>query len=282
MVVDRRKFYEPKEIFSELKEKVSKLREIGEKIDFITFVPDGEPTLDINLGEEIRMFKTFNIPIAVITNSSLLSLESVRKDLSQADLVSLKVDAVNNLTFKKINRPYHLLDINLIFDGIVEFSKSFKGKIITETMLVEGINDTAEELKGIASFLSNIDPHKAYISIPTRPPAEKWVKPPKEEVLNMAYQVFSENIKSVEMLITKEEGEFTIVEDLQEDLLSIVSVHPIREEEIKKMLIEKGSNFSLVDDLVKKDLIKKVEYNNETFYIRKLNWYNYLRHLQRH
>lgn len=282
MVVDRRKFYEPKEIFSELKEKVSKLREIGEKIDFITFVPDGEPTLDINLGEEIRMFKTFNIPIAVITNSSLLSLESVRKDLSQADLVSLKVDAVNDLTFKKINRPYHLLDINLIFDGIVEFSKSFKGKIITETMLVEGINDTAEELKGIASFLSNIDPHKAYISIPTRPPAEKWVKPPKEEVLNMAYQVFSENIKSVEMLITKEEGEFTIVEDLQEDLLSIVSVHPIREEEIKKMLIEKGSNFSLVDDLVKKDLIKKVEYNNETFYIRKLNWYNYLRHLQRH
>ncbi len=269
--MERKQFYELRLIFNELKEKVSKLREIGEKIDFITFVPDGEPTLDINLGEEIRMFKTFDIPIAVITNSSLLFLESVRKDLSQADLVSLKVDAVNNLTFKKINRPHHLLDINLILDGIIEFSKFFTGKILTETMLVEGINDSIEELQGIAFFISNIAPHKAYISIPTRPPAEKWVKPPKEEVLNMAYQVFSEKIKSVEMLITKEEGEFTISGDLQEDLLSIVSVHPIREEEINKMLIEKGSNFSLIDDLIKRGLIKKVEYNNENFYIRKLN-----------
>lgn len=140
MIVERRQFYEPKEIFNNLKEKISKVREMGEKIDFITFVPDGEPTLDINIGEEIRMFKTFNIPVAVITNSSLLFLESVRQDLFEADLVSLKVDTVNETTFRKINRPHHSLDLNLILDGIVEFSKFFNGSIITETMLVEGLN----------------------------------------------------------------------------------------------------------------------------------------------
>ncbi|MEF3244763.1 MAG: hypothetical protein K6343_02085 [Caldisericaceae bacterium] len=140
LIVERRQFYEPKEIFNNLKEKISKVREMGEKIDFITFVPDGEPTLDINIGEEIRMFKTFNIPVAVITNSSLLFLESVRQDLFEADLVSLKVDTVNETTFRKINRPHHSLDLNLILDGIVEFSKFFNGSIITETMLVEGLN----------------------------------------------------------------------------------------------------------------------------------------------
>jgi len=271
LTIERRQFYEPKEIFKEAKEKIIRLKEIGEKVDFITFVPDGEPTLGINLGEEIRMLKSFSIPVAVITNSSLLFLESVRQDLYEADLVSLKVDTVSELTFKKINRPNHFLNLDSIFDGIVEFSKVFKGKLITETMLVKGINDSGEELKDIASFIAKINPSKSYISIPTRPPAESWVIPPEEEVLNMAYQIFREKIKNVNMLITPEEGEFTITDDLQEDLLSIVSVHPIREEEIHKLLSEKRSDFSLVNELIKEGKIKKVKYNNKIFYIRKLN-----------
>lgn len=271
LTIERRQFYEPKEIFKEAKEKIIRLKEIGEKVDFITFVPDGEPTLDINLGEEIRMLKSFSIPVAVITNSSLLFLESVRQDLYEADLVSLKVDTVSELTFKKINRPNHFLNLDSIFDGIVEFSKVFKGKLITETMLVKGINDSGEELKDIASFIAKINPSKSYISIPTRPPAESWVIFPEEEVLNMAYQIFREKIKNVNMLITPEEGEFTITDDLQEDLLSIVSVHPIREEEIHKLLSEKRSDFSLVSSLIKEGKIKKVKYNNKIFYIRKLS-----------
>jgi len=271
LTIERRQFYEPKEIFKEAKEKIIRLKEIGEKVDFITFVPDGEPTLDINLGEEIRMLKSFSIPVAVITNSSLLFLESVRQDLYEADLVSLKVDAVNELTFKKINRPNHFLNLDSIFDGIVEFTKVFKGKLITETMLVKGINDSGEELKDIASFIAKINPSKSYISIPTRPPAESWVIFPEEEVLNMAYQIFREKIKNVNMLITPEEGEFTITDGLQEDLLSIVSVHPIREEEIHKLLSEKRSDFSLVSSLIKEGKIKKVKYNNKIFYIRKLS-----------
>lgn len=234
-------------------------------------MPDGEPTLDINLGEEIRMLKSFSIPVAVITNSSLLFLESVRQDLYETDLVSLKVDTVSELTFKKINRPNHFLSLDSIFDGIVEFSKVFKGKLITETMLVKGINDSEEELKDIASFIAKINPSKSYISIPTRPPAESRAKPPEEEVLNMAYQIFREKVKNVNMLITPEEGEFTIIDDLQEDLLSIVSVHPIREEEIHKLLSEKRSDFSLVSNLIEEGKIKKVKYNNKIFYIRKLS-----------
>ena len=270
LTIERRQFYEPEKIFKEVEEKNLKLKKIDEKVDFITFVPDGEPTLDINLGEEIRMLKSLGTPIAVITNSSLLFLESVLQDLHEADLVSLKVDTVSELTFRKINRPNHFLKIDSILDGIVEFAKVFKGKLITETMLVKGINDSEEELKGTASFIANINPHKSYISIPTRPPAKSWAIPPEEEVLNMAYQIFSEKIKNVNMLITPEEGEFTITGDLQEDLLSIVSVHPMGEDAVRDLLDKKGQEYALVENLIKEGKIKKVEYNNKIFYIRKL------------
>lgn len=270
LTIERRQFYEPEKIFKEVEEKNLKLKKIDEKVDFITFVPDGEPTLDINLGEEIRMLKSLGTPIAVITNSSLLFLESVLQDLHEADLVSLKVDTVSELTFRKINRPNHFLKIDSILDGIVEFTKVFKGELITETMLVKGINDSEEELKGTASFIANINPHKSYISIPTRPPAKSWAIPPEEEVLNMAYQIFSEKIKNVNMLITPEEGEFTITGDLQEDLLSIVSVHPMGEDAVRDLLDKKGQEYALVENLIKEGKIKKVEYNNKIFYIRKL------------
>lgn len=270
LTIERRQFYEPEKIFKEVEEKHLKLKKIDEKVDFITFVPDGEPTLDINLGEEIRMLKSLGTPIAVITNSSLLFLESVLQDLHEADLVSLKVDTVSELTFRKINRPNHFLKIDSILDGIVEFTKVFKGKLITETMLVKGINDSEEELKGTASFIANINPHKSYIPIPTRPPAKSWAIPPEEEVLNMAYQIFSEKIKNVNMLITPEEGEFTITGDLQEDLLSIVSVHPMGEDAVRDLLDKKGQEYALVENLIKEGKIKKVEYNNKIFYIRKL------------
>jgi len=101
LIIERRQFYDPQNIFDEVKEKVIRLKETQEKVDFITFVPDGEPTLDVNLSKEIRMLKFLGIPIALITNSSLLFLESVRQDLCEADLVSLKIDAVSELTFKK-------------------------------------------------------------------------------------------------------------------------------------------------------------------------------------
>jgi len=146
------------------------------------------------------MLKFLGIPIALITNSSLLFLESVRQDLCEADLVSLKIDAVSELTFKKVNRPYCSLKLNSILNGIVEFSKEFAGKIITETMLIKEINDSEEDIRGVASFLEGINPSEAYISIPIRPPAESRAVSPNEEVLNMAYQIFSQRIKTVKML----------------------------------------------------------------------------------
>ncbi|HEX9725267.1 MAG TPA: radical SAM protein [Vicinamibacteria bacterium] len=101
---------------------VQKLRERGERIDFLTFVPDGEPTLDADLGEEMDGLRALDIPIAVISNGSLVWREDVRAALGKADWVSLKVDAADESTWRKVNRPYASLGMSTILEGMIQFA----------------------------------------------------------------------------------------------------------------------------------------------------------------
>jgi wyosine [tRNA(Phe)-imidazoG37] synthetase (radical SAM superfamily) len=94
------------DITKEVKKKIKELNNSGEKIDYLTFVSDGEPTLDINMGKEINVLKPLGFKIAVITNASLIWQEDVRRDLLNADWVSLKIDAVTDEVWHRINRPF--------------------------------------------------------------------------------------------------------------------------------------------------------------------------------
>ena len=230
--VERRAFYDPERIIRNVTRKVEDAKVRGEKIDYLTFVPDGEPTLDSNLGVEMGLLKEIRIPIAILTNASLLWRADVREDLLKADLVSVKVDAVEEDLWRKINRPHKSLKIDEISEGIIEFSKEFKGELITETMLIDGL-DYTDELEKIAEFISELRPYKAYIAVPTRPPAERWVKPAEERVVNRAFQVFSKKLgnDAVEYLIGYEGNAFAFTGNVEEDLLSVTSVHPMREGE---------------------------------------------------
>ena len=121
MQIEREEFYHPKEISREVEQKVKEATRKGESIDYLTFVPDGEPTLDLNLGKEIELLKPLGMKIAVITNSSLMWREDVRDDLCQADWVSVKVDAVTPDVWRKIDRPYGTLRLENILQGISDF-----------------------------------------------------------------------------------------------------------------------------------------------------------------
>ena len=98
MRIERQAYYQPQQLFQEVCQKIEQLRNDGRSIDYLTFVPDGEPTLDINLGKEIELLKELEIPIAVITNSSLIWREDVQEELLKADWVSLKIDTVMEST----------------------------------------------------------------------------------------------------------------------------------------------------------------------------------------
>jgi len=270
MQAEREMFYKKEKIWQEVKNKIEQVKNKRETIDYLSFVPDGEPTLDINLGGEIKLLKPLGIKIAVISNASLIWRKDVQEDLKKADWVSLKIDALTEKVWRKINRPYRRLKLNKILEGILEFSRIFKGDLTTETMLIDSINDTSEEIEKIAGFIAKVNPRKSYIAIPTRPPAEKWVKPATEDVITKAYQIFTDRHIQTEYLIGYEGDAFAFTGDVEHDLLSITSVHPMREEAVKKILKKAGASWEVVERLKDKDKLVEVKFKEHNFYMRKL------------
>ena len=271
MSVERQQFYQPRDLLRAVEEKVQKAGHSDEKIDYLTFVPDGEPTLDSNLGHEIDLLRPLGLKIAVISNSSLIWREDVREDLRKADWVSLKVDSTRADAWSQIDRPHGSLALDSILEGVSEFASTFGGRLVTETMLVRGINDSHAHLEEVAKFLSQVHPSVAYLSIPTRPPAEDWVQAPAEDDLNQAYQVFSERLDGVEYLIQYEGVSFALTGGAEEDLLSITAVHPMRKDAVRALLSKAEAEWSVVEGLVDTGLLAETEYSGETFYVRRFH-----------
>ena len=269
--IKRREFFDPKEIFAAVQQKVKETEAANAKIDYLSFVPDGEPTLDINLGRSIALLKPLKIKIAVFTNASLLWRADVRQELRKADLVSVKMDAVHRDCWEKINRPYAMLSLEKILNGILAFSKEFKGELISETMLVRGINDTAANLKATAEFIQKINPAMAYLAIPTRPPSETWVQSPDEQFISSAYQIFSAHLKNVECLVGFSPDSYTATGDVIGSLLDITSVQPMRESAVLAFLEQGGKGKAQLDQLIHDDKLVKVIHDGQPFYIRKFS-----------
>ncbi|MBN1860873.1 MAG: radical SAM protein [Candidatus Thermoplasmatota archaeon] len=268
--ITRTPFYKPKEILRCVQQKLQAAKKKGELIDYLTFVADGEPTLDRNLGEEITLLKKLGLKIAVITNSSLIWKNDVQDDLSHADWVSLKIDTVNQGIWERINRPHHSLKLQKILKGISDFSQSYTGNLTTETMLLRGLTDGAEELIQVAEFIGTISPEKSYLSLPTRPPAEHWVQPASEKQIHHAFQIFTEQGIDVEYLIDYEGNRFASTGDITEDLLGIMSVHPLREDAVKILLSKANRRWDLITTLLQENKIIQIEYSGKKFYMRTL------------
>jgi wyosine [tRNA(Phe)-imidazoG37] synthetase (radical SAM superfamily) len=264
-----RRYYRPESVIADVRKKVGEVRRKGESIDYLTFVPDGEPTLDLHLGSVIDVLRSLGIKIAVITNSSLIWREDVRNSLLKADWVSLKLDAGDESTWHKINRPHCSLDFGSIVEGIKKFAGVFKGDLVTETLLVRDVNDSRSQAEEVADLLTQIRPGKAYLAIPTRPPAETWVQRPEEGVLNAFYQVLRRKFEMVEYLIAYEGNQFTSTGNVEESLLGITAVHPMREEAVRQFLDQANTDQSVVQRMISEGLLCKTEFENSIFYVRR-------------
>jgi len=268
MEVGRSSFYDTREVVEAVEETVKKFQQKNETIDYISFVPDGEPTLDLELGDKIRQLKHLGIRIAVITNASLIWQSEVQENLKEADWVSLKIDALTPAIWRKIDRPHRTLKLNEILDGIKFFSKEFQGSLNTETMLVRDINDHEEEIHKIAKFIKELNVHRCYISIPTRPPTVKYIQPPLPEKVTMSYQIFQEYDLPAECLLGFSAESFGSTGDAERDLLSITAVHPMREAEIISFLKKAGKDWAIMKRLLKENKMLLTCHNNEKFYMR--------------
>lgn len=269
LTIERRSFHDPWSVAEAVSLKIS---EIGGQVDYVTFVPDGEPTLDENLGEEARRVKAVvEKPLAILTNSSLIFRDDVRSDLMSFDLVSLKMDAASKDVWRRINRPHPSLSLDEILEGARKFAGEFSGELITETMLIENVNDDPAEIEATADLVAELEPRKAYLAIPTRPPAESWAKPASEETIVKAYEIFKERLGSgrVELLIGYEGSGFDLGENPVENILAIASVHPIMIDYAHQALSRfREDPEKIINELVRSGLLKLVKYRGMSFLVR--------------
>jgi wyosine [tRNA(Phe)-imidazoG37] synthetase (radical SAM superfamily) len=263
-----RAFQTVEELVAAVGDRVRALRAREEHVDFVTFVADGEPTLDRHLGEELDGLRSLGIPLAVISNGSLLWREAVRHALARADWVSLKVDTVDESVWRRLNRPHGSLDLQAVLAGMKAFASGYRGALVTETMLVRGLNDGQDGCDATAAFLEQLQPQIAYVAAPTRPPAEEWVQPADENALNRCYQRFARTLPRVELLAEFEGTAFGTTGSAEEDLLGNAAVHPMREDAALALLAQAGADRLVLDRLVAEGRVRPVHYLGHTFYLR--------------
>jgi wyosine [tRNA(Phe)-imidazoG37] synthetase (radical SAM superfamily) len=233
-LTNERKEYIPREeILAEVEQALAAHR--SDEIDWITFVGSGEPTLHSRIGWLIRQVKArTDKPVAVITNGTLLYLPEVRDELSEADAVLPTLDAGNATLYRKINRPHPDITIERLVNGLTAFRQEYRGKLWVEVMLVRGLNDSEETLRGIAAALETIRPDEVHINLPTRPPAETWVHPPDEDGLLRAMSILGE----IARVVHPAEGNFDLsgYENVVDAIISIITRHPMRQDELERTL----------------------------------------------
>jgi wyosine [tRNA(Phe)-imidazoG37] synthetase (radical SAM superfamily) len=263
----RGRFSKQEEILRQVAEKLEEVRAAGARVDYITFVPDGEPTLDEGLGGEIELLKGFGLPVAVITNSSLLWRADVREDLARADLVSVKVDTVDERLWRRINRPHKGLALRRILGGIEDFADGFGGTLVSETMVLGGVE---QEFGCVADFLSRLEGlDVAYMSTATRPPAEVWVSPAAGSALEAAERAFSEKLgRGRVIVLARHEGDLPgrcHINDPEEAVLGIVAVHPLREDVAKRYLAKAGVGWEVIERLIDEGKIRVTEHDGNRY-----------------
>jgi wyosine [tRNA(Phe)-imidazoG37] synthetase (radical SAM superfamily) len=233
-VTNRRKEYFPaEEIIVEVEQSLDS-HDPGE-IDWVTFVGSGEPTLHANIGWLIREVKKITeLPVAVITNGSLLYLPEVRLELIAANAVLPSLDAGTAKLYRHINRPHPGITYERFLEGLVDFQRRYWGKLWIEVMLVRDLNDTEEALRALAEVLEYIEPDEVHINFPTRPPVETWVQPPDDEGLMRASAILGEFAR----VVHPAEGTFDLsgYENPLDAIVSIITRHPMRQEQIEHSL----------------------------------------------
>ena len=260
-------FFPVEQVIAEVGKKINESTRVGRSIDYISLVPDGEPSLDKNLFQLIKGLSAFEIPVAVISNASLINHDEVQEALCLADWVSLKVDTLIESDWHRINRPHRSLSLSSILSGILAFQKQFHGELVTETMLISGINDDKRSILQLSIFLQELQPFKSYFSIPVRPPAESWVKAPDSESIRIILDLIQQELSFADVLFDQEEADFVSTGNMVDDILATLAVHPIYEKALRAMLQRADVDWGIVEGLLKYGKISTIQYRDQLFFV---------------
>lgn len=236
---ERRDYFPPEEIVADVK---AAIESHGPgQIDWLTFVGSGEPTLHASLGSMLRKLKTCTeIPIAVITNGSLLYLPEVRQELLPADAVMPTLDAGSERLYQRIDRPVPELTFDRLVEGLIEFRREFTGKLWVEVMLIKGLNESDADLQDLADIIRRVQPDDVHINTPVRPPTESSVKVPDDEVLARAQEILGD----VARVVSETDAQIDLSEsdNLADAVLEIVKRHPMSEDGLVRAISSRSAH----------------------------------------
>jgi wyosine [tRNA(Phe)-imidazoG37] synthetase (radical SAM superfamily) len=277
--VERKEYVPARTILHDVEQS---LHEWGEKIDYIAISGSGEPTLNSAIGEVIQGIKKLTkIPVAVITNSSLLHLEEVRKALRAADVVMPSLDAVTPSVFQTINRPLPLtkgpltkgppsasapaLEIEQIILGLAAFRGEYKGQFWLEILLCRGVNDAGEEIERMRKAIHIIRPDKVQLNTVVRPGVEDYATALSRDQMEQIKKSLGANVE----IIAEFEGDRHRMppEHIEEQVIRIIQRRPETPDDLAKAL---GLNdleiAKILDKLAKEGKVTYRVFNQRVYY----------------
>jgi wyosine [tRNA(Phe)-imidazoG37] synthetase (radical SAM superfamily) len=249
------------------------LEELEEKLsilplppDYITLSGSGEPTLNSELRSVIGEINGLTkIPVAVLTNGSLLHLEAVRNALLGADLVIPSLDAPSPKLWKSINRPHHSLGLGQILNGLKEFRREFGGQVWLEVMLCGGMNDDPKEIHRLREAIARIGPDRIQLNTVIRPPAEEFARPLSPDQLGNVRKMLG---RSAEIIPDFPQMEEKLASGArEEEIMDLLKRRPCTAEEISCALGYKlDSVFQCLSELNKNHIIDYRMFHNRCYY----------------
>ena len=263
---ERKEYINVREVVEELKEYLAN----NPRPDYITFSGSGEPTLNSGIGFLINEIKKLtDIKVCVITNSSTLMYEEVRKELLNADLVMPSLNGVFESSYLKIDRPNVNLKLVDIIEGIKKFSNEFSGEIFLEIFMIEGINDTKEELEEFLRVIKELKVTKVQLNSLDRPAPVSWVRAMDMEKLEEIKEFFRNNGIVTEIIKKyKSKHEYKAYNINHEELiLNLLNVRATTFDEILEVTgIEREKLGNYLDILLKEGIVKSSISEGKIYY----------------
>ena len=243
------------------------LHELTSPPDYITLGGSGEPTLHSKIGTIISEIKRMTtIPVAVLTNGSLLYQDEVGAALKNADVVLPSLDAAGDEVFHRICRPHPSLELETLIQGLKTFRSSYKGEVWLEILLCRGINDSPDEIARLKDIVGRIDPHKIQLNTVDRPPPEAAVFPLTGRELGEIQRVFGLKAE----IVAKAGDEVAGTESLNGTLriMEHLKRRPGTSEDLSKALrLANDEVTAIIETLEKEGIIQKRLFDGRWYYL---------------
>jgi len=258
--IERREWTPIGAVLDEVKEN------IASKPDYITLSGSGEPTLCTHLGELIEGIRSFtNIPVAVLTNGSLLWQKEVRREIAAAQLIVPSLDAGNARMFEAVNRPHKDLSFEQMLEGLIALREDFSGDIWLEVFLLGGYTADVMEVEAISNWVRRITPNRVQLNTVTRPPAERFAVTVDQGKLAELAKLFDPEAEVIaDFRGVHAQADFAAT---RETVLQLLERRPCSLEDIAEGLgIHRNEAIKYIEELLAAKRIETVRSSNRVFY----------------